>query len=85
MSEYLLNSKDLTKEEKIYLLESKLSDIFATIFRQIQYVDFEKQVHNLIYNNEQLTYEDYCKLRRSTQEKMSGKLIKYDVKPEEEN
>ena len=85
LSEYLLNSKDLTKEEKIYLLESKLSDIFATIFRQIQYVDFEKQVHNLIYNNEQLTYEDYCKLRRSTQEKMSGKLIKYDVKPEEEN
>ena len=85
LSDYLLNSWNLSKEEKIYLLESKLSDIFATIFRQVQYVDFERQVHQWIYEWKQFSYEDYCKLRRQTQEKMSGKTIKYDVPPQEEN
>jgi oligoendopeptidase F len=46
LSEYLLSNKNLSKEDKIYLLEHKLSDVFATIFRQVQYVDFERQVHN---------------------------------------
>ena len=85
LSDYLLNHWNLSKDEKIYLLESKLSDIFATIFRQVQYVDFERQVHQWIYEWKQFSYEDYCKLRRQTQEKMSGKTIKYDVPPEEEN
>jgi len=85
LSEHLLNDKNLNKEDKINLLENKLWDIFATIFRQIQYVDFEKQVHTWIQNNKQFSHEDYCKLWRSTQEKMSWKSIRYDVKPEEES
>jgi len=85
LSDYLLSSDKLSKNEKIKLLESKLWDVFATIFRQIQYVDFERQVHEKILNNQELSYTDFCKLRRSTQEKMSGKMIKYDVPPEEEN
>jgi oligoendopeptidase F len=43
----------------------------ATIFRQIQYVDFELEVHNNILNGKQFTYEDYCKTWRKTQEKMT--------------
>ncbi len=85
LSEYLLNDKNLTKEDKINLLESKLWDVFSTIFRQIQYVDFEKQVHTWIQENKQFSHEDYCKLWRNTQEKMSWKTIEYDVKPEEES
>jgi len=85
LSEYLLKDKNITKEDKISLLENKLWDIFATIFRQIQYVDFERQVHTWIQNNQQFSHKDYCKLWRSTQEKMSWKTIKFDVKAEEES
>ena len=85
LSEHLLNDKNLTKEDKINLLENKLGDVFATIFRQIQYVDFEKQVHTSIQQNKQFSHEDYCKTWRNTQEKMSWKTIKYDVKAEEES
>ncbi len=85
VSDYLLSKEDISKQDKIYLLESKLWDIFATIFRQIQYVDFEKTIHNWIYNWKQFSYEDYCKIRRKTQLKMSWETIKYDVKENEEN
>jgi oligoendopeptidase F len=46
LSKKLLGNDQLSKEDKIYLLENKLGDVFATIFRQIQYVDFELEVHN---------------------------------------
>ena len=85
LSEYLLSNKNLSKEDKIYLLEHKLSDVFATIFRQVQYVDFERQVHNWIYEGKQFSHKDYCKLWRTTQEKMSWKTVKYDVPAEEES
>jgi oligoendopeptidase F len=42
--------KFLNKKEKIEFLNKKLEDIFATIFRQIQYVNFEKIVHERILN-----------------------------------
>ena len=83
--DYLINDDKLSKEDKIYLLENKLQDIFATIFRQIQYVDFERTVHENIKNNKQFSYKDYCKLWRNTQNKMSWDTIKYDVPEEKEN
>lgn len=85
LSEDLLSDDKLTKNDKIFLLESKLGEIFSTIFRQIQYVDFEKTVHEKIQKWEQFSHEDYCKLRRKTQEKMSGNTIKYDVPAEQES
>jgi len=53
LSEYLFNDEKLSKQDKIALLENKLQDIFATIFRQIQYVDFERTVHKNIKENKQ--------------------------------
>jgi len=85
LSQYLLNKDNLTKQDKIHLLESKLGDIMATIFRQIQYVDFELEIHKWIWENKQFSYEDYCKIWREKQELMSWKALKYDVKAEEEN
>ena len=85
LSEYLFNDEKLSKQDKIALLENKLQDIFATIFRQIQYVDFERTVHKNIKENKQYWYEDYCKLWRNTQNKMSWDTIKYDVSEEKEN
>ena len=84
LSKYLLKDENLDKNEKIYLLENKLGDIFATIFRQIQYVDFELEVHNGIYAWKQYSHEDYCKIWREKQELMSWNTLEYDVKAEEE-
>lgn len=38
--------KSLTDEEKTEFLNEQLSDTFASIFRQIQYIAFEKRVHD---------------------------------------
>lgn len=46
-----------TEEYKEYLNE-RLGDIFATIFRQVQYVVFERQVHEQIHTGAELTYKD---------------------------
>lgn len=85
LSEHLILDSELTKEDKIFLIEQKLSDIFATIFRQIQYTDFEKQVHNNIKNGVQYSHEDLCKQWRKTQETMTKHTIKYDTKKEDAN
>lgn len=85
LSESLIADKKLSKKDKIFLLETKLWEIFSTIFRQIQYIDFERIVHKKISGWWSFSYEDYCKTRRETQEKMSQWAIEYDVSPEEEN
>ena len=52
-----------TDEYKEYLNE-RLGDIFATIFRQVQYVTFERQVHEQIHAGAELTYKDLNTLWR---------------------
>jgi oligoendopeptidase F len=39
----------VSKEEYKEYLNERLSDIFATIFRQVQYIVFERKVHEQIY------------------------------------
>ncbi len=85
LSDYLLKDEKLSKQDKIALIENKLWDIFATIFRQIQYVDFERTVHEWVKQNKQYSHEDYCRIWRQTQEKMTGNVIEYDVPAEKEN
>jgi oligoendopeptidase F len=51
-SEMLLGEKVKTlvsKEEYKEYLNERLSDIFATIFRQVQYIIFERKAHEQIY------------------------------------
>lgn len=87
-NEMLLTSyleKKLTDKEKIEFLNKKLEDIFATIFRQIQYVLFEKEVHETIYNWWEYTYKDLNILWRKKQIEMSWQEIIYDVNEEEES
>lgn len=51
-SEMLLGEKVkslVSKEEYKDYLNERLGDIFATIFRQVQYVIFERNVHNAIH------------------------------------
>ena len=82
VSEYIM--KNLNTTEKLDLLEKKLNDIFSTIFRQVQYVSFEKKVHETIFSGKELTYIDFNKMWREEQLKMTGNVVEYDVKAEEE-
>jgi oligoendopeptidase F len=52
-SEMLLGEKVksmVSNEEYKDYLNERLSDIFATIFRQVQYVIFERKVHDIIHS-----------------------------------
>lgn len=74
----------LSNDEKIDLLEKKLDDVFSTIFRQVQYVLFEKRVHETLFEGKELTYVDFNKMWREEQIKMTKDLVDYDVPAEEE-
>lgn len=58
--EYLYPTLD--EEEKRKYLASELDDFFATIFRQIMYISFEKRVHEAYLKGEQFSYEDFNKI-----------------------
>lgn len=73
-----------TEEYKEYLNE-RLGDIFATIFRQVQYVTFERQVHEQIHTGAELTYKDLNNLWRWEQEKLYGGVVHHDTAPEDES
>lgn len=74
-----------TDKEKLIYLEKRLDDTFSTIFRQVQYVLFEKRCHETILSGKELTYEDFNKIWREEQIKMSGDCIEYDVSENEES
>lgn len=59
--------KELSTEEYQEFLNEKLSDIFATIFRQISYVAFERRVHEAIFAGQELTYHDFNRIWREEQ------------------
>jgi len=63
--------KSLTKEELISLYGNKLEDIFATLFRQIVFTNFERRVHNL----DELTPEEYNQIWQEENQKMFGKSV----------
>jgi oligoendopeptidase F len=69
--------KTLSDKEKLSYLDEKLGDIFATIFRQVQYILFERRCHKAIYEGNGLGYEDFNKMWGEEISKMSGdELIK---------
>lgn len=87
-SEMLLGEKVkslVSKEEYKDYLNERLGDIFATIFRQVQYVIFERSVHTTIHSGQELTYKDLNTLWRAEQEKLYGGAVAFDVAAEEES
>lgn len=87
-SEMLLGEKVkslVSADEYKEYLNERLGDIFATIFRQVQYVTFERQVHEQIHAGAELTYKDLNTLWRGEQEKLYGGVVKYDIAPEDES
>ena len=75
----------VSPEEYREYLNERLGDIFATIFRQVQYVVFEKQVHEAIHRGEELTYQELNILWRKEQEKLYGGRVRYDVPADSES
>lgn len=87
-SEMLLSEKirkELSVEEYREFLNEKLSDTFATIFRQIQYIIFERRVHEAIFAGQELTYHDFNRMWREEQIRMTGDRVMYDVDAENES
>jgi oligoendopeptidase F len=51
--------KTIGHEEKDYYTMRKLDDIFSTMFRQVMYVDFERECHQRTLDGEELSYDDF--------------------------
>lgn len=74
-SEMLLGEKVkslVTPEEYKEYLNERLGDIFSTIWRQVQYVAFEREVHTQIHSGEELSYKDLNILWRQHQDSLYG-------------
>jgi oligoendopeptidase F len=87
-SEMLLGEKVkslVSREEYKEYLNERLGDIFATIFRQVQYVIFEREVHNKIHTGEELSYKDLNLLWRKSQDSLYDGVVTYDTLPEDES
>lgn len=74
----------LNDNEKVSFLAKQIENSFATIFRQIQYVNFEKKVHESFYEGNNLTYKDFNKIWRECQIELSWETVEYDVPAEQE-
>lgn len=87
-SEMLLGEKVkslVTPEEYKEYLNERLGDIFSTIFRQVQYVIFEREVHNQIHTGQEITYKELNSMWRNSQESLYSGTISYDVDADSES
>ncbi len=75
----------VTADEYREYLNERLGDIFATIWRQVNYVSFEREVHTQIHSGNELTYKELNSLWRVEQEKLYGGVVEFDVPAEDES
>lgn len=79
-AEMLVFNKLLSEEknptQKLYLICSKLEDMFATVFRQIVMTNFELDVHTRCKNSGELSSSDFDNAWINANSKMFGKSIK---------
>ena len=69
----LKNSKD--KDEKKFLLRNKIEDMINTVFRQIAFFIFERNIHNERMNGE-LSDDDISRIWMSSQNESLGNCVK---------
>lgn len=66
INEYLLfdylYKQTTNNDEKIFLLQNRINEIIGTFFRQIQFSNFEWNVHKIIENNKTLNSEKLANL-----------------------
>lgn len=77
-NEVLLINYMLEKETdlnvKAMILENAIKEFIGTVYRQVQFADFEKQVHDLVDNQEPLTFEEFKNIALNTTKKYYKKL-----------
>ena len=72
----LMLQKAKTKEEKAFLLFSKLERFVGTCYRQPFFADFENKLHNMVANNEGLSAKSITDLYNECNEKYYGGKVK---------
>lgn len=73
-----------SKDEKISMLVENLDAQFGTIFRQVQIVLFEREVHDRLRNEEELTYVDFNKIWRKLTSEIYGDVVHFDTEAEKD-
>ncbi len=72
-----LLAKTKSDKEKISLYVSKIDDVFATIFRQISYLVFERKAHGLIKSNGSISADQLNNAWLESQKEIYGNSIEY--------
>ncbi|AZB44624.1 oligoendopeptidase F [Bacillus sp. FJAT-42376] len=67
-----------TKEEKLFLLNQRLENFRTTLFRQTQFAEFEKKIHELDQKGEALNAETFKKVYGEINQKYYGKAMAAD-------
>jgi oligoendopeptidase F len=80
---YLL-SQNITKEQRLYLLNFLLEQIRTTFFRQTLFAEFELRTHELVEKGEPLTAEAMNQLYRDLYQKYYGPDLAVDANAEYE-
>ena len=71
---YLKNAKN--DEQRKFLLESFLSDFYATVFRQTMFAEFQYKINNLVSEGDALSPEDLNNTYQKLLEKYFGDGVK---------
>ncbi len=69
--------KNITdKEQKLFFLDHRLTDILSTVFTQVRFVCFEKLVHESIFAGKDLVYSDFNNLWKKVSKEQIGSTVK---------
>ena len=71
-----LLKKSKNNDEKISLLRSKIEDMLNTVFRQVAFFKFEREIH-LQRSKGELTEEEICTIWMNTQKESLGSAINF--------
>jgi oligoendopeptidase F len=67
-----------TKQEKLYFIDLRLQDVFGTIFRQITYINFEREVHSIIDKEKNLTSKDLNRIWQEKNLEQYGEIVEIE-------
>jgi len=77
LNNHLINNSK-NKKEKAYLINSRLEEIRATLFRQTMFAEFELMIHQLVENDTPLTFQLLKKEYRKLNEYYFGNEVIID-------
>ena len=77
LSEYLINNSTKNEEKEYYLVEF-LDKFKATVYRQVMFAEFEKEVHETYENGDVLTKDLLCDIYYELNKKQFSPAVKVD-------